>query len=80
MVGLNNVDNTGDLDKPISTAIQTALSLLAPISNPTFTGTVSGIDKTMVGLHNVDNTTDLNKPVSIHCRNKKPLELFYWSL
>jgi hypothetical protein len=31
---------------------------------PAFTGTVSGIDKTMVGLANVDNTTDANKPVS----------------
>ena len=36
----------------------------APINNPTFTGTVSGIDKTMVGLGNVDNTTDASKPVS----------------
>jgi len=30
----------------------------------TFTGTVSGIDKTMVGLSNVENTSDANKPVS----------------
>ena len=36
----------------------------APIASPTFTGTVSGIDKTMVGLANVDNTTDLLKPIS----------------
>ncbi len=33
-------------------------------SSPTFTGTVSGITKTMVGLDNVDNTTDLLKPIS----------------
>jgi hypothetical protein len=32
--------------------------------NPTFTGTVSGVTKTMVGLGNVDNTSDLDKPVS----------------
>lgn len=35
-----------------------------PISSPTFTGTVSGISKSMVGLGNVDNTTDAGKPVS----------------
>ena len=63
-VGLGNVDNTTDLNKPISTATQTALDLKAPIASPTFTGTVSGITKTMVGLGNVDNTSDANKPVS----------------
>jgi hypothetical protein len=36
----------------------------APISSPTFTGTVAGITKTMVGLPIVDNTTDAGKPVS----------------
>jgi len=30
----------------------------------TFTGTISGITKTMVGLSNVDNTSDVNKPIS----------------
>ena len=38
--------------------------IYAPINNPTFTGTVSGITKSMVGLSNVDNTSDINKPVS----------------
>jgi len=37
---------------------------VAPLANPTFTGTVSGITKSMVGLGNVDNTSDANKPVS----------------
>jgi hypothetical protein len=84
MVGLGNVDNTSDANKPVSTATQTALNLKAntsdltseisrattaealkaPLASPTFTGTVSGIDKTMVGLGNVDNTSDANKPVS----------------
>jgi hypothetical protein len=64
MVGLGNVDNTSDLNKPISTATQTALDLKAPINSPTFTGTVSGITKSMVGLGNVDNTSDANKPIS----------------
>jgi hypothetical protein len=48
MVGLTNVDNTTDLSKPISTLTQIQLDLKAPINNPTFTGTISGIDKTMM--------------------------------
>ena len=64
MVGLSNVDNTSDVNKPISSATQTALDTKAPLASPTFTGTVSGITKSMVGLGNVDNTTDLNKPIS----------------
>lgn len=72
-VGLGNVNNTSDANKPISTATQTALdskasstslALKAPIDAPSFTGTVSGITKTMVGLGNVDNTTDALKPIS----------------
>ena len=83
MVGLSNVDNTTDANKPISTATQTALdtklssstasntyetienvALKAPKANPTFTGTVSGITKSMVGLGSVDNTSDTEKPIS----------------
>ena len=74
MVGLSNVDNTSDANKPVSSATQTALdakldsstavSTYAPINSPTFTGTVAGITKSMVGLGNVDNTSDANKPVS----------------
>jgi hypothetical protein len=51
MVGLGNVDNTTDANKPISTETQTALDLklnsstaastYAPLASPTFTGTVS---------------------------------------
>jgi hypothetical protein len=63
-VGLGNVDNTSDANKPVSTATQTALDLKAPLADPTFTGTVSGVTKTHVGLANVDNTSDANKPVS----------------
>lgn len=37
-VGLGNVDNTSDADKPISTATQTALNAKAPIASPTLTG------------------------------------------
>jgi hypothetical protein len=64
MVGLSNVDNTSDVNKPISYSTQTALNAKADLASPTFTGTVSGITKSMVGLGNVDNTSDANKPVS----------------
>ncbi len=40
-VGLGNVDNTSDANKPVSTAAQTALDLKAPLASPTFTGTVT---------------------------------------
>ncbi|OYX85591.1 MAG: hypothetical protein B7Y83_04270 [Flavobacteriales bacterium 32-34-25] len=39
MVGLGNVDNISDVNKPVSTATQTALDLKANLASPTFTGT-----------------------------------------
>jgi hypothetical protein len=48
----------------INTNLQNQLNLKAPLDNPTFTGTVTGITKSMVGLDNVDNTNDLSKPIS----------------
>ena len=60
------------------TDLQNALNLKAPIASPTFTGTVSGITKTMVGLGAVDNTSDLDKPVSTATQSalnaKQPLD------
>jgi len=52
--------------KPLSTesTVTSGLALKANINSPVFTGTVSGVTKTMVGLSNVDNTTDLLKPIS----------------
>lgn len=41
MVGLVNVDNTSDLDKPISNATQESLDLKSNIASPTFTGNVN---------------------------------------
>lgn len=38
-VGLTNVDNTSDANKPVSTAQQTALNLKSNVDSPTFTGT-----------------------------------------
>lgn len=72
-VGLGNVDNTADKDKPVSTAQATAIvdakkagtdaqaNLTAHIedkSNP------HEVTKAQIGLENVDNTSDTNKPVS----------------
>lgn len=69
-VGLANVDNTSDANKPVSSATQTALNAKAPTASPTFTGTVTlpattnGLAKGNVGLGNVDNTSDAAKPIS----------------
>ena len=63
-VGLGNADNTSDVNKPVSTATQTALNLKANLASPTFTGTVSGITKAMVGLGSADNTADSTKVVA----------------
>ena len=38
-VGLGNVDNTSDANKPVSTATQTALDLKANLASPALTGT-----------------------------------------
>ena len=51
-------------DASFSATITNALAAKAPIASPTFTGTVSGITKSMVGLGSVDNTADAAKPVS----------------
>lgn len=64
-IGLDQVDNTSDAAKPVSTATQTALNLKANLASPTFTGTVGGITKAMVGLGSADNTADTAKPVSV---------------
>jgi len=48
----------------VTSPIQDQISLKAPLADPTFTGTVSGITKSMVGLGSVDNTADTAKPVS----------------
>ncbi len=40
-VGLGNVDNTSDADKPVSRATQAALDAKAPKDSPTFTGPVT---------------------------------------
>jgi hypothetical protein len=57
MVGLGNVDNTSDVNKPVSTAQASAIALKANIASPTFTGTVSGITASMVGAPSGSGTS-----------------------
>lgn len=65
-VGLGNVDNTSDANKPVSTATAAAIKLVqdyldaheANHSNP------HQVTKAQVGLGNADNTADLDKPIS----------------
>jgi hypothetical protein len=81
-VGLDMVDNTSDLDKPISTAVQAALDTKANTEDvegfatqadlDLHTGNTSNphaVSKAQVGLGNVDNTTDLLKPISTATQN-----------
>lgn len=72
LVGLSNVDNTSDLNKPISNATQTALngkesSLPSGGNNAHYLRgdkTWATLGRVSVGLSEVDNTSDINKPVS----------------
>jgi len=54
-VGLSNVDNTTDANKPISTAQQTALDLKANKASPSFTGNAN-----FAGLVTINNRLDLS--------------------
>lgn len=60
MVGLANVDNTSDANKPVSTATQTALDLKANIASPTFTGTVTSTNDLVVDGNLTVNGTTFN--------------------
>jgi len=81
-VGLSAVDNTSDLNKPISTATQNALDLKFNTSGISVYATSANLNnhiinisnphsvtKTQVGLSAVDNTSDLNKPISTATQN-----------
>ncbi|AWK04732.1 hypothetical protein HYN56_11055 [Flavobacterium crocinum] len=68
-VGLTNVDNTSDLNKPVSTATQTALDLKASLASPPLTGiptaptAAAGTNTTQIAttafvLANADQTPD----------------------
>ena len=59
-VGLENVDNTTDANKPVSSATQTALDLKANRSAPTFTGTVTASNDLVVDGNLTVNGTTFN--------------------
>lgn len=72
-LGLSNVDNTSDADKPISNAVQKALENLGKSGQESSGHCAAHIanknnphetTKVHVGLANVDNTSDIDKPVS----------------
>lgn len=67
-VGLANVDNTSDANKPVSTAQQTALDGKASTTDLSNhigdTNNPHSVTATQVGLGNVDDTSDADKPVS----------------
>ena len=56
-------------------SLSNRINAKAPLANPVFTGTVTGVTKTMVGLGNVDNSSDLNKPVSTATQTALDLKL-----
>jgi len=61
VLGINNVNNTTDLLKPISTATQTALNLKANVDGSNI---VVNLFRENLFLNNVDNTLDLDKIIS----------------
>lgn len=65
VTGLENVENTSDANKPVSTATQTALDLKADDADLTThvgdTANPHSVTATQVGLGNVDNTSDATK-------------------
>ena len=64
------VANSITLIKPDGTLQALTLGgTIAPVNNPTFTGTVQGVTKESIGLGNVDNTSDINKPISSATQN-----------
>ena len=77
-IGLSEVDNTSDMNKPISTAVQNQLNVInneideiefdlaehiGNFENP------HQVTKNQIGLNNVDNTSDLDKPISTLTQN-----------
>ena len=63
-LGLDKVDNTSDLDKPISNATAVALNLKADKRNFGKLAFKDELTKSDLELGNVDNTSDLDKPIS----------------
>lgn len=52
----NNASTSVTTEAAVKGYVDTGLSIKAPLADPTFIGTVSGISKSMVGLDSVENT------------------------
>ena len=69
-VGLGHVDDTADMDKPVSVAQQAAIDAAKKLLSDALKshiediGNPHGTDKEQVGLGHVDDTSDMDKPVS----------------
>lgn len=81
-VGLSNVDNTSDSNKPVSTAQAAAIAQAkseaiasAPVQSVAGKTGAIALAKSDVGLSNVDNTSDLNKPLSTAASTALALKL-----
>ena len=73
-VGLNNVDNTSDLNKPISTATQNALDDKENKANLKALAYKDSLSKTDVGLGNVNNVAITEEQVTQIDTNKSNIE------
>ena len=74
-IGLSNVDNTSDANKPISTATQTALNLKANLASPGFTG-VPTVPTAVVGTNTaqVASTEFVNAEIANDTYSKTQLD------
>ena len=68
MVGLSNVDNTNDLDKPISNATQRVLDTLSSSYSPEFTGLIKCEDINVQDII-VNNTAKINTYLHTFIKN-----------
>ena len=65
-VGLGNCDNTSDVNKPVSTAVQNALNLKANLASPAFSGTPT-VPTAAVSTNNTQavNTQWFNQKIQV---------------
>lgn len=75
-IGLGNVDNTSDLNKPISTATQTALDLKENKANLKALAYKDSLTKSDVGLSNVNNVAITQDEVTQITTNKNNINTY----
>lgn len=75
-IGLGNVDNTSDLNKPISTATQNALDLKEDKSNLGELAYKDNLSKSDVGLSNVNNVAITQDEVTQITTNKNNITTY----